>query len=58
MTEVEGFLQEKRFELGVEKQLGCGKQKEGIDIAEGENGVNQRGEEDKNMEIAGTKASP
>lgn len=54
---MEGFLQEKRFELGVEKQLGRGKQKEGIDVA-GENGVIQRGEEDKNTEIAGTKASP
>lgn len=46
----EGFLEEERFELGVEKQLRCGKQKPGIDTAEGENGINQRGKEDKNME--------
>lgn len=46
----EGFLEKERFELGVEKQLRCGKQKPGIDTAEGENGINQRGKEDKNME--------
>lgn len=42
----EGFLEEERFELSVEKQLRCGKQKTGIDIAEGENGINQRGKVD------------
>ena len=42
----EGFLEEERFELGVEIQLRCGKQKNAIDIAEGENGINQRGKED------------
>ena len=46
----EGRENKERFELCVEKQLRCGKQKPGIDTAEGENGINQRGKEDKNME--------
>lgn len=43
----EGFLEKGRFELGVEKQLWRGKQKEWLDSPEGEKWHNQKGEEDK-----------
>lgn len=53
----EGFLEEERFELGIEKQLRCGKEKERLDIPKGEYGINQRRKEDKKTEFAGAKAS-
>ena len=53
---LEGFLEEERFELGVEKQLRGGKQKEEIDTGEEDTGRNQRAEENKNTGFTGSKA--